>query len=363
MANARRFRRSSIGVPDPDIGGGPGIVVYQDTGGIDAIDEYSRRLVDALREIGATTRYASDGVRSLARIRARTPWVLLQYNPLSYGRWGFAPTLILHAMALRRRTGARFVVSVHEPWVDIYDWRSAIMSGYQRMQLRSLLTTADSVITMTESLASRLGRGALPIPVGLTITPVMAEAVAARERFGLRDRFVVALFGRAHPSRALDYAEQAICELATTSVGRRLSVLNLGDLAPDLALPPHVDVRTLGGLDPVELSHALRASDMLLLPFADGVTARRTTLMAGLAHGVPVVGLRGPDTDRVLIAPDALVLTPVGDRVAFARAVVALATDDARRRGTGAAGCRLYNERCGWPLIARAVLDVVTSAR
>ena len=44
----------------------------------------------------------------------------------------------------------------------------------------------------------------------------------------------------------------------------------------------------------------LRASDMLLLPFSDGASTRRTTLMAGLSHALPVVGLQRTETDRVL---------------------------------------------------------------
>lgn len=356
-------RRSGSGTPESDAAPEPGVVVYQDTGGTDAIDEYSRRLVSALCELGTRARYLPDGVRSWTRIGRRVPWILLQYNPLSYGRWGFAPGLIRDVIGLRRRTGARFVVSVHEPWVGVYGWRSAVMSRYQRVQLRPLLGPADAIITMTESLASTLGRGAVPVPVGANVTPVTADAAAARDRLGLRDRFVVALFGRAHPTRALDYAEQAISQLVGTSVGRRLTILNLGDHAPDLVVAPDVDVRTPGCLGPVELSYALRASHMLLVPLTDGVSARRTTVMAGLAHGIPVVGLHGHDTDRVLLAPDALVLTPIGDRTAFARAVVALATDDVKLREVGAAGRRLYLKAFDWPVLARTVLDIVTAPR
>jgi len=341
----------------------PGLVVFQDDGAVNAIDEYTRRLVGALCEIGAPARYAPDGAQALSVPGQNAPWVLLQYNPLSYGRWGFAPTLLRRVLGLRRRTGGRIVLSVHEPWVDIYGWRSAVMSGYQRLQLRALLARADAIIAMTESLAQTLGRGAVPIPVGTNITPTTADTATARERFGLRDRFVVALFGRAHPSRALDYAERAIAELAMAPVGQRLTVFNLGDLAPRLALPAHVDVRTLSSQDDAELSYALRASDMLLLPFTDGVSTRRTTLMAGLAHGLPVVGLRAPESDRSLLTPGALILTPVGDRVAFARAVVSLSTDSGRLREIGEAGRRLYAERFAWPVIARMVRDVVMPPR
>ncbi len=341
----------------------PGLVVFQDDGAINAIDEYSRRLVDALCEIGTPARYVPDGVHSLPVPGGRVPWVLLQYNPLSYGRWGFAPMLTPRVIRLRRRTGCRLVLSVHEPWVGIYGWRSALMNGYQRLQLRSLLATPDAIITVTESLAETLGRGSVPIPVGANITPATADPTAARKRFGLRDRFVVALFGRGHPSRALDYAERAIAELATTPIGQRLTVFNLGDLAPSLTLPSGVEVRTLSSQDDVELSNALRASDMLLLPFIDGVSTRRTTLMAGLAHGIPVVGLRAPGTDRALVAPGALVLTPIGDRRAFAQAVVRLASDSAKLREVGESGRRLYTERFAWPVIARMVRRVVTPRR
>lgn len=334
--------------------------MYQDTGGVDAIDEYSRRLVAALCEIGTPARYAGD-VRSLSKNAGRAPWILLQYNPLSYGRWGFAPMLVRDAIALRRRTGARFVLSVHEPWVDTYDWRSALMGGYQRLQLRPLLAMSDAIVTMTDTLAATLGREAIPVALGTTVTPTDEAAPAARERLGLRDRFVVALFGRANPSRALDYAEGAIVDLLRTAVGECLTVLNVGDLAPELALPPRIDVRTLGHLDPIELSHALRASHLLLLPFTDGVSTRRTTLMAGLAHGVPVVGLRGDNTDAVLARSGALVLTPVGDRGAFAHAVSDLAVDCARLQALGAAGRRLYLAEFDWPVVARRVRDVVTA--
>src|SRR5262249_28838598 len=77
--------------------------------------------------------------------------------------------------------------------------------------------------------------------------------------------------------------------------------------------------------------------DLMLLPLTDGVSTKRGTLMAALAHGVPVVGLQGTRTDRILRG-DALTLTPAGDPAAFARAAVALAGDPAALRAPGEAG-------------------------
>jgi glycosyltransferase involved in cell wall biosynthesis len=78
--------------------------------------------------------------------------------------------------------------------------------------------------------------------------------------------------------------------------------------------------------------------------------------MAGLAHGVPVVGLHGASTDRVFVErADAVRLTPFGDTSQFARAVVDLCADDPARRALGLAGRRLYCQAFDWPVIARRI--------
>ena len=121
-----------------------------------------------------------------------------------------------------------------------------------------------------------------------------------------------------------------------------------------------MEVRSPGVLSAEDLSLYLWASDLVLLPFTDGVSTRRSTLMSALAHGRPVVGLHGQNTDSVLAgAGDALVLTPAGDRAAFAGQAVALANDPTRRQAIGQAGKRLYEERFDWPVLARRVASVV----
>lgn len=330
--------------------------MYRDTGGVDAIAEHSRRLVAALNEAGLPAHYIGDGLASARRSAARPGWFLLQYNPFSFGRWGVAPGLVRDAVLLRRRTGATFALLVHEPWAQVSDWSSALMSAYQRVQLGALLLAADVVIATTERRARVLHKDAVHVPVGSNITPVHSTARAARARLGLADELVVALFGTGHPSRALSEAQVAIDALADLGGAGSLRVLNLGRGAPPLRVRSGVEVDSPGQLDAEELSWCLSASDILLLPFTDGVSTRRTTLMAGLAHSVPIVGSRGANTDDLLIRhPDALVLTPAGDRTAFARAVTDLTADRSRLRATGEAGRRLYHDHFDWPVVARRV--------
>jgi glycosyltransferase involved in cell wall biosynthesis len=174
---------------------------------------------------------------------------------------------------------------------------------------------------------------------------------------------VVALFGRRNASRAFDHAEAALAALARARGARGVVVLNLGADTPRISAPLGVDVRTPGPLTPDELSLRLRAADVLLLPLTDGVSTRRTTMMTALAHGLPVVGLSGVNTDRVLLDhPEALMLTPAGDREAYARAAADLVADPARLRALGAAGRRLYAAQFDWPVTARRMSTALGSA-
>lgn len=344
---------------------GPGVVVYRRTGGpddIDAIDQYSRRLVTALAGCGTPCRYEPHGLGPVVAEASRPAWVLLQYNPFRFGRWGFAPALIRDAWRLRRR-GIPVALMVHEAWVPVENVRWALLTLWQRAQLRALVALADVVMTSTEGVARALGRDAVHLPVATNIVPAPVSREDARGKLGLDGRLTVVLFGRGHESRALDHSAAAIAELARVHGSDRLAVLNLGDGAPRPDVPGGVALISPGRQPEAELSRTIAAGDVALLPLRDGLSTRRSTLMAALAHGLPVVALRGASTDRVLLECDALTLTPAGRPEAFARAAASLTLDSARMAARAAGGRRLYEEEFDWPVLAervQSVLDRIT---
>jgi glycosyltransferase involved in cell wall biosynthesis len=357
------------GVPVIEVPGS-GVVVFRRTGGayeIDAIDQYSRRLTGELADAGIPARYVTDGLRPLLAAGEPPAWILMQYNPFRYGRAGFAPSVLRYALDLRHRWRTPLAVMVHEAWIDMVDAKSSLIGAWQRAQLRSLLRLADAVMTSTEALAGELGGGAVHVPVATNITPIATSAQSARERLGINGKLTIGLLGRDHPSRALDYAEAAIAALAAAHGPDRLTILNLGAGAPPLRVPAGVEAHRPGELSADELSLWLWASDLMLLPLSDGVSTRRTTLMTALAHGLPVLGLRGYRTDTALAkAPDALVLTQVGDRAAFARAAVELAGNRERRQAVGEAGRQLYESTFDWSVMTArvaSVIEQITSTR
>jgi glycosyltransferase involved in cell wall biosynthesis len=103
-----------------------------------------------------------------------------------------------------------------------------------------------------------------------------------------------------------------------------------------------------GWLEPAALSAYLLAADVALLPYADGASARRGSLLACAAHGLPIVSTT-PATAEVAAAVEAVAPDPV----ALAQAILALhkkndpAQAAARRRAA-----QTLAAQTAWPQIA-----------
>ena len=91
-----------------------------------------------------------------------------------------------------------------------------------------------------------------------------------------------------------------------------------------------------------DISVQLQACDVLLQPYPDGVTTRRTSVMAGLANGRAIVTTDGKLTEGVWRATDCVALTVAGDAVALAHATRDLLADLAAREALQARASASY---------------------
>ncbi len=155
---------------------------------------------------------------------------------------------------------------------------------------------------------------------------------------GYRVRLVVigGTAGRTDPTN-LKYAE---------FIRREVGRLGLGD-------------RTFwtGPLPADGVSRWLQAVDLLLLPYLDGASLRRGSLVAALVHGRPVVTTRPPDPRalRPLVAGEHLV-TAEAQAEALAEAVRKVLDDPGLAARLGEAARRLA-DFFGWDAIARRHAD------
>jgi glycosyltransferase involved in cell wall biosynthesis len=86
-----------------------------------------------------------------------------------------------------------------------------------------------------------------------------------------------------------------------------------------------------GDLDAEELSAHLQVCDVLLQPYPDGASTRRTSLMAALAHGAPTVTTLGLLSEPTWAEADCAAFVPAADCQAMIRSTETLLTDAAVR--------------------------------
>ena len=98
-----------------------------------------------------------------------------------------------------------------------------------------------------------------------------------------------------------------------------------------------------GHLSVREISRHLQACDLMVQPYPDGVTTRRTTVMTALVNAVPVVTTAGPLTEAIWTEGQGVALAPVGDTAALVERAVDLLGHAERRAALGRRGAELYD--------------------
>lgn len=197
------------------------------------------------------------------------------------------------------------------------------------------------------------------LPVGSNLPDERSRRASVRKSLRAdQETAVLAAFGSGHAARLIDYVSAAAQAVARSGV--RTVLLNLGSGTPAISIDTDVEVIAPGPLDAVEVARYLSAADIFLAPLIDGVSSRRTTVMAALQHGLPVLGTQGPLTDCLLAKEgNGLMLTPVGDRERFAAAAVAMMADPWLRRRLATEARRLYEEEFAWDASAARLLGIL----
>lgn len=300
----------------------------------------------------------------LGRIRASRPdVVVLQYVPHLFQRQGFSVPMA-EFVALLRRLGFRVVTVAHELYYGRHEgWKVQPFGWAQRYSLLPLFWGSRRVVLTVPDRLSRMKR-LFPrwadkftlLPVGPNLGPAEGGDVAGwRSRHGVPDGAIVLLFmGLAHPSKELATLTRTLETLESAGIPARLVLAGGASLAHPWAID-------LGFLSKADAEAALAAADVAVLPFADGASARRTSLMNALAAGLPVVSTLGVNTDEALFPNDAVTLVPAGDAEAFAQAVLNLAQDRDARRALGEAGRALLEARFSWDVLGEQWLELLES--
>ena len=263
--------------------------------------------------------------------------VVVQWVPHGYGRRGMnlAVSRWIDGLA---RAGSEVDIIVHEPFVDLTlrTLAQPVRAGVQRLMVRRIIRGARRVLLSIPAWEARLdGRwmrspGVRPavLPVTGTI-PLAVDPVDVRhtrQRLLGEGRALLGYFGAGGA-----YAEHAVMTaLGLLPPGTDAALVCIGrgsERVADALRRAGFDPRRLhatGQIDHRTLSVHLQACDLLLQPYEDGVSGRRTTTISALEHGVPVATTIGRLSEPFWQSCAAIATAPAHRPALLADAVTAL---------------------------------------
>lgn len=287
----------------------------------------------------------------------------MQYTPDLYGRR--AGFVLLPIMAKCVPSRVPVIVTFH----------TLIGGGYwSKWMAPMLVAAADRSISANEEVSalihrhlSVLERRVTEIGIGSNIASHGVERSNTRreerQRLGVTDQTpLLAHFGMVYPGKGLETLFRALPEILRQAPSARLVIVGAtrpADQSYRAALEQLAHERGIAhaviweGRHPAEtVSRMLDAADLFVVPYDDGGTIRRGSLMAGLAHGLPVVTTDSPVRSAYLRDGKNVALVPSGDADALAKRVCSLLAsgEDMARLRRGAQALAL---EFSWPAIAQ----------
>lgn len=190
----------------------------------------------------------------------------------------------------------------------------------------------------------------LPVPANVVPTASATERDAVRTRLGLAKHKVVGHFGTYRDLEGSGLRESVELLLAERPDA---AVLLIGRGSDEVAhlwasagKPQKISrLHATGAVEADELSALIAACDVMLQPYVDGISSRRTSAMAALAHGIPVVSTRGEATEPIWAEHNAVKLLAVGDVRSAVEQVKSLLVMSSDSVGLGERGRALYEDR------------------
>ncbi len=250
--------------------------------------------------------------------------------------------------------------------------------GLRWQALLSLARASDAVICTNIEDASKLRsyrQHIYEIPLGNNVSlnpPHNYHRHQWRQWLGFDESaFVMAYFGFLNESKGGEDLIRVLATLVKQGLNAYLLIIggSAGDSDPNniayaqqirhLVALQNLKKRVIatGYVSKSAVSAHLLAADAALMPYRDGVSFRRTTLIAALGHGLPIISTT-PTLNLPQIIPNKnMLLAPPGHVTALAANASRLAKDKALREQL-AQGAKTLSGQFDWETIAKATQNV-----
>ncbi len=295
--------------------------------------------------------------------------VHLHYVPQMYYRAGVGIALPLFALILRL-LGLRVIITFHELYISWQpDPKQLIIGLIQRLNFWLLLMLTNETIVTTQSRARTLRRvlfwyhakaqRVIVSPVGSNFPKTQTSdfnQTKLLQKWNLPiNALILSCLGTPRWSEQLNWLAEALLAVKATQPTALLLLIGFpAELLPEShLLSGREDVICTGFGSASEVSEFLSCTDIYLLPLDDGVSSRRTALMAALQHGLPVVTTRGLNTEPAFVAGLPVLLCSTNKPADFVRLVVELADNKALRQELGQKALNYYQANFSWEKIVQ----------
>lgn len=281
--------------------------------------------------------------------------LLVQWVPHAYGYRSLNMFFCLWILKRRLVNGDDIEVMVHEPFLPFTGIKVSIAAIIHRLMMIPLLLSSRKVWISIPGWESKLrpyalGRAIefqwLPIASNLPGIADSSQVLAAKRTYAGEGGPLVGHFGT-YGQLILEDLIEIITILLKSDA--KLSVLLLGRGSREAGEiigrynPKAQDrIHATGAIESNVVAANLCACDLLIQPFPDGVSSRRTSLMAGLALGCPIVTTQGEWTEPLWAESGAVTLVKAGETARFAEETLRLLGDPVDRERLGKAAKALY---------------------
>jgi glycosyltransferase involved in cell wall biosynthesis len=288
--------------------------------------------------------------------------ILLQWVPHGFGWRSLNLFFCMWMWARGRLRRDHLEIMVHEPFLAFWEGnlRQTAAAGVHRLMTILLMNAAQRICVSTPRWEKAwkpyaLGRAIpfswLPLPSNVPVANDPAAVAALRARYAPAGQRILGHFGTF--GVPITPMLESIVPLLLGSSDRTV-LLFIGPkgaefrdriLRNHMAYAGRIHVTgPIPATDP-RLSAHLAACDLMIQPYPDGASSRRTSLLAPLAHGVPIVTTSGPSTESLWKDSKAVAMAPAHDPDKFVIQVQALLADQSALRRAGLAAEILYQER------------------
>jgi glycosyltransferase involved in cell wall biosynthesis len=343
-------------------------------GGLPARDNTAVEVVVLNDTYGRAGRQAIDARLDAASPTDESP-LLVQYVPTGFGLRGANIPFSRWLQARSERPNSDIRVMFHEPYFE-YTWsplHQNALAAAERVMAKALLRAASRVYLSTDTWRRYLaphgpargiaGFETLPIPSAIPRCDDVDAAKRCRRDLLGRSQQLVGHFGTfgAHIAPMLS---EVVSELLIRC--GHLSAVFIGagsdrfaDRLKRVRSALSGRVHGTGRLDASAAAATIAACDLLLQPYPDGVTTRRTSTMAGLINGRPILTTSGHLTEPVWNETHAVALVNAHDTTTFVAAALELLECDNDRSRLAERGERTYAQRF---TLARTIRSLRRSA-